>query len=305
MKPKVLLAGATGYIGKNLIASIKSEAQLYTLSKYPKEEEVQEVIWLKKDIYNYRDVVDALEGMDIAIYYLDPTKHSAKLTDATAKDLNLIAADNFGRAAAINKVTKIIYIGGSRFDRETVERLSAYGVTVEETENRVERPHVSAELQVSKYDDVRTAMNMQLPVNWSLEHMVKAYMSWLNETKGTIIHSYNEGDNFFIYLKRKDRPLLILHKVQTAEDIITMHLVGGSLTKPNIKKQGKLEFRLLKGSSKVMVHLHDYIPKVIWPIYYVSQAPFQKMMLRGFDVNCRIKNFQERLRSGESMKYTK
>ena len=45
MKPKVLLAGATGYIGKNLIASIKSEAQLYTLSKYPKEEEVQEVIW--------------------------------------------------------------------------------------------------------------------------------------------------------------------------------------------------------------------------------------------------------------------
>lgn len=305
MKPKVLLAGATGYIGKNLIASIKSEAQLYTLSKYPKEEEVQEVIWLKKDIYNYQDVVSAMEGMNIAIFYLDPTKHSAKLTDATAKDLNIIAADNFGRAAAINKVTKIIYIGGSRFDRETVERLSAYGVTVEETENRVVRPNVSAELQVSKYDDVRTAMNMQLPVSWTLDYMVKAYMSWLNETKGTIIHSYNEGDNFFIYLKRKDRPLLILHKVQTAEDIITMHLVGGSLTKPNIQKQGKLEFRSLKGSSKVMVHLYDYIPKVIWPIYYISQAPFQKMMLRGFDVDCRIKNFQQRLRSGENMKYTK
>lgn len=305
MKPNVLIAGATGYIGKNLIASIKSEAHLYTLSKYPKEQEVQEVIWLKKDIYSYQDVVSAMEDMDIAIYYLDPTKHSAKLTDATAKDLNLIAADNFGRAAAINNVAKIIYIGGTRFDRETVERLSAYGVTVEETENKVVRPNVSAELQVSKYDDVRTAMNMQLPVNWSLEHMVNEYMSWLNETKGTVIRSYRTGDNYFIYLKRRVKPLLILHKVQTADDIITMHLVGGSLTKPNIKKQGKLEFRALKGTSKVMVHLYDYIPKVMWPIYYVSQAPFQKIMLRGFDVNCRIKNFQQRNRSGENMKYTK
>lgn len=304
MKPKVLLAGVTGYIGKNLIASIKTEAQLYTLSKYPKEKEVQEVVWLKKDIYNYQEVVSAMEGMDIAIYYLDPTKHSAKLTDATARDLNIIAADNFGRAAAINKVAKIIYIGGSRFDRETVERLSAYDVKVEETENKIFRPNVSVELQVSKYDDVRTAMNMQLPVNWSLEHMINEYMSWLNETKGTVIHSYIQGDNFLIYLKRKEKPLLVLHKVQTTDDIITMHLVGGSLTKPNIQKQGKLEFRLLKGTSKVMVHLYDYIPKVIWPIYYMSQAPFQKLMLRGFDVNCRIKNFQEHIRLGENMKYT-
>lgn len=33
--------------------------------------------------------------MDIAIFYIDPNKHSAKLTQATARDLNLIAADNF------------------------------------------------------------------------------------------------------------------------------------------------------------------------------------------------------------------
>ena len=59
--------------------------------------------WLKKDIFNYRDVVDAMEGMDIAIFYLDPTKHSAKLTKASARDMNLLVADNFGRAAE-NKI---------------------------------------------------------------------------------------------------------------------------------------------------------------------------------------------------------
>ena len=48
MKPNILLAGVTGYIGKYLIESIKDEGILYTLSKYPKEKEYQEIIWLEK-----------------------------------------------------------------------------------------------------------------------------------------------------------------------------------------------------------------------------------------------------------------
>lgn len=106
MKPNILLAGVTGYIGKNLIQSIKDDATLFTMSKYPKEDEFQEVTWLKKDIYNYNDVLESMEGMDMAIYYLDPTKHSAKLTKATARDMNLIAADNFGRATAKKGIKK-------------------------------------------------------------------------------------------------------------------------------------------------------------------------------------------------------
>src|SRR5699024_3025133 len=168
MKPNILLAGVTGYIGKYLIESIKDEGILYTLSKYPKEKEYQEIIWLEKDIYNYNDVLTAMDGIDIAIFYLDPTKHSAKLTHATARDINLIAADNLWRAAAKQGVSKIIYISRSRFDVETKQRLSAYGTEVEETTAEVARPHVAVELQTSKYDDVRSALSIQLPMNWTL-----------------------------------------------------------------------------------------------------------------------------------------
>ena len=97
----------------------------------------------------------------------------------------------------------------------------------------------------------------------------------------------------------------IFKKKQTAEDIITLHLVGGKLAKPNLKKQGKLEFRLLKGTSLVMVHLYDYIPKLFWPIYYFIQAPIQGLLMRGFEIDCRIKHFQGRVQSGEKFKYTK
>lgn len=305
MKPNILLAGVTGYIGKHLIQFINSEANLFTMSKYPKENDFKDITWLKKDIFNYNDVLESMETMDIAIFYLDPTKHSAKLTQATARDMNLIAADNFGRAAAKQGVSKMIYISGGRFDDETVQRLSAYGVSVEKTETKVPRPHVAVELQVSKYDDVRSALSMQLPMNWSLNQMVDYYMSWLNETNGTLLHTYRDDNNYMIYIKDKSKPLLVLHKAYTEENMITLHLVGGTLVKPNLKKQGKLEFRKLQGTQTVIVHLYDYIPKLIWPIYYLIQSPFQGLMMRGFEIDCRIKHFNGRIQSGEDIKYTK
>ena len=40
--------------------------------------------------------------------------------------------------------------------------------------------------------------------------------------------------------------LAIFKMINTTEDIITLHLIGGKLMKPKLKKQAKLEFRLLK-----------------------------------------------------------
>ena len=307
MKPKVLLAGGTGYIGKYLSRVIENDAELYALSKYPKPDKgsTYEITWLKSDIYNYKDVVNAMAGKDIAVYYLDPTKNSAKLTQATAHDLNLIAADNFGRAATINKIKKIVYIPGSRHDIEAIERLGAYGITVDCTEFEVKRPHINVELQTSKYDDVRTAMKMIFPKKWTLNQLVGYYSQWLDETKGTFLHTKEENNNYIIYRKNSHRPLAIFNKIQTTEDIITLHLVGGKLVKSNLKKQGKLEFRLLKGSPLVMVHLYDYIPRLFWPVYYFLQASIQGLFMRGFEIDCRIKHFQGCVQSGEKFKYTK
>ncbi|PTI13148.1 NAD-dependent epimerase/dehydratase family protein [Staphylococcus warneri] len=307
MKPKVLLAGGTGYIGKHLSSVIENDTDLYVLSKYPKPEHVNatDMTWLQSDIFNYQDVVEAMKEIDIAIFYLDPTKNSAKLTQATARDLNLIAADNFGRAASVNHVKKLVYIPGSRNDNQTMERLGAYGVPVERTKLEIKRPHINVELQVSKYDDVRTAMKMVLPKKWTLDQVVEYFFNWLNKTKGTIVKTYHSDDHYYIYLKSKNKPLAIFKKVLTEDNLITLYLVGGKLVKSNAKKQGKLEFRLLKNNAIVLVHLYDYIPKMFWPVYYFVQAPLQGIMMRGFEVDCRIKHFQGRVQSGEKIKYTK
>lgn len=307
MKPNVLLAGGSGFLGKHIGSAIEHEATLYALSKYPNPQEtkIESITWLKKDIYNYKDVLSAMEGMDIAIFYIDPNKHSAKLTQATARDLNLIAADNFGRATAKTSVATIIYITGSRFDKETVERLSAYGVNVQQTEHIVKRPHINVELQVSKYDDVRNAMHIVLPKKWTLSQLVDYFMTWLGNTKGTFVNTCKEGDNYIIYGKVKHKPLAVIKIGAEVDGMITLNLVGGRLVHPNLKKQGKLEFRQLKGTQMVIVHLYDYIPRLFWPIYYVIQAPLQGLIMRGFEIDCRIKHFQGRIQDGEKIKYTK
>ena len=307
MKPNVLLAGGSGYIGKYISNAIENDVNLYALSKYPntKKEHNNRIQWLQRDIYNYEDVVAAMEGMDIAVYYLDPNKNSAKLTQATARDLNLIAADNFARAAAKQGVHKIVYVSGSRFDSETVQRLERYGVPVETTNTQIKRPHINVELQVSKYDDVRTALRIILPRKWTLTHIVDYFFTWLNETRGTFVHTHKKDDNYVIYSRYKDKPLLILKKMENDVGLVTLHLVGGSLVKPNFKKQGKLEFRQIKGTRLVIVHLYDYIPRLFWPVYYFVQAPIQGLIMRGFEIDCRIKHFNGRVQSGEKMKYTK
>lgn len=65
-----------------------------------------EMTWIQCDIFHYEQVVAAMNQVDIAVFFIDPTKNSAKITQSSARDLTLIAADNFGRAAAINQVKK-------------------------------------------------------------------------------------------------------------------------------------------------------------------------------------------------------
>ena len=88
--------------------------------------------------------------------------------------------------------------------------------------------------------------------------------------------TYSKQDHhYIIYNRNIKRPLAIFKMVNTTEDIITLHLVDGKLMKPKSKKQAKLEFRLLKGTRLIMVHLYDYIPRLFWPIYYFSCNRFK------------------------------
>ncbi|SIS40089.1 NAD(P)H-binding protein [Salimicrobium flavidum] len=142
-RPVVALTGASGYIGKNLLKKIEESADVIALSRNgDKYGDSEHVTWRSCDLYSMVDAEKALEGADIAVYLVHSMMPSAKLTQGSFEDMDVILADNFAQAAKKQNIKRIVYLTGiipndneplsrhlrSRFEVENV--LRAYGTPV-------------------------------------------------------------------------------------------------------------------------------------------------------------------------------
>ncbi|MBI5973979.1 NAD(P)H-binding protein [Staphylococcus canis] len=303
MHAKVLLAGVTGPIGQSLVNALASEYQLFTISKYPKPQKQTNVKWITGDIYNYKDVLKAMENIDIAVFFLDPTKHSAKMTRALARELNLIAADNFARAAHHHNITEIIYVSGSQFDAETIQQLSAYGTPVRQTMREMKRSHISVEFQVAKYNDIRIVHHMPKPLNWSLYEVIERFVSWISNAKGTRLLAEIEHEYIKIYKKSNGKLRATLKVEHIDANLYRLVMVKDDLARH--METPIIEFRYIAQLNWIIIQFFNYIPKVIWPVAYLLQVPYLMMLLRGFDTKCRIQVYHEKIQRGMKVNYTK
>lgn len=136
----VVIAGARGFVGQELIELLKDEYRIIGLSRRELEDE-EHVEWRRCDLFSRRDTLEALEGADFGIYLVHSMLPSARLTQGNFQDMDLICADNFARASSANGLEHVVYLGGifpesdkiSRHlaSRYEVERtLGAYGVPI-------------------------------------------------------------------------------------------------------------------------------------------------------------------------------
>ncbi|TDM12279.1 NAD(P)H-binding protein [Macrococcus lamae] len=122
---KVLLTGASGYIGGHLLKELKKDHDIVAASRSTKNKENEDnVEWKKVDLFSLKDVEEAMEGIDTAIYLVHSMMPSAKLTQASFVDMDAILADNFGRAAKTKGVKHIIFMSGIMPPDEDEENLS-------------------------------------------------------------------------------------------------------------------------------------------------------------------------------------
>ena len=140
-RPRVAVAGATGFIGSALAKVLSQRFELVGLTRSPRTslqgyDEVRRV-----DLFSRTDTLAGLENVDFAIYLVHSMMPSARLVQAKFADLDLLCADNFAKCAAEQGVKHIVYVGGlqpcgpttsahleSRLEVETA--LNTYGVPV-------------------------------------------------------------------------------------------------------------------------------------------------------------------------------
>ncbi|MCX5789349.1 MAG: NAD-dependent epimerase/dehydratase family protein [Elusimicrobia bacterium] len=109
----VLIAGATGFIGRALAERLRGRSRVIGLTRagaapapYPG------IGWRSCDLFSLLQCEKALEGVDTAFYLVHSMLPSAHLTQGSFQDMDLIMADNFARAAERAGVKQIIYLGG-------------------------------------------------------------------------------------------------------------------------------------------------------------------------------------------------
>ncbi|MGB5832272.1 MAG: NAD(P)H-binding protein [Thiohalocapsa sp.] len=115
-RPRVAIAGASGFIGTALCPGLAKHYQVVGLTRSPARADTPDaaglVTWQHCDLFRYHDVLAGLAGIDYAVYLVHSLAPSSRLTQASPRDMDLVLADNFARAAADSGVRQIIFVSG-------------------------------------------------------------------------------------------------------------------------------------------------------------------------------------------------
>ena len=111
---KVLIAGASGFVGHALIEHLlkTDDCEIVALSRSERKSHHPRLIWKKADLFSLKDITETMAGCEEAFYLVHSMLPSASLSQGTFYDFDLIIADNFVRAAKFHKLKHIIYLGG-------------------------------------------------------------------------------------------------------------------------------------------------------------------------------------------------
>ena len=111
---KILVAGASGFIGHELIDAFlcNPEIEIIALSRREQVSKHPRVEWRKCDLFSLKDLQEVMTGVNQAYYLVHSMLPSAALSQGSFYDFDLLMADNFTRAAKKASVSHIVYLGG-------------------------------------------------------------------------------------------------------------------------------------------------------------------------------------------------
>jgi uncharacterized protein YbjT (DUF2867 family) len=111
----IVIAGATGFVGHAVARQLASRAARLDIVGLTRGRRETTGAWdrlVSCDLFSLKDVEHALQGARYALYLVHSMLPSARLVQGEFADLDLICADNFGRAAKRAGVEQIVYLGG-------------------------------------------------------------------------------------------------------------------------------------------------------------------------------------------------
>ena len=114
-KTQIAIAGASGFIGTALCRELAHDYEVVAITRSPTRSKTADpdipVTWRHCDPFSMREVELALSGAEYLIYLVHNRGPSARLDQAGCRDMDVLIADNFARAACKNGIKQILYFG--------------------------------------------------------------------------------------------------------------------------------------------------------------------------------------------------
>lgn len=111
-RPKVVIAGASGFVGQALAPALAGSFHVIGLSRSPRVAGDGCDEYRACDLFSLKDAEQALQGVEYAVYLVHNMMPSTRFTQGDFADLDVVCADNFARAAAAAGVKQIVFLGG-------------------------------------------------------------------------------------------------------------------------------------------------------------------------------------------------
>lgn len=322
----IVVAGAPGLIGRALLDDLDRDFtdafRLLALTPQPPSDTANDkpYTWRRCDLFSRKQTADALKDADLAVYLVHPTGPTAALTQGDARDLKLLCADNFARAARRHDVAQIVYIdahipnpkpaGNDSLNQdlaarpEIVQALASYGATVSTLHARIpqglaahtaltKRPGASKKIARNNAPRlVRSVQRLPTPAGRDARWVARRYAEWLPQFMRPFIQvRWRDGPS--LKQPRLDflvRPLpwpILAMEFDTAVSTPDRQLYwirGGLLAGDQHGKyiDGRLEFREVLNGKWTLAAIHNFRPRLPWLIYRFTQAKIHLFVMHAF-----------------------
>ncbi len=142
---RVLVAGASGFVGQRLIRRLSETDEVIALRRSATAADgtaaAERITWRACDLFSARQTELAVHGADVAVYLVHSMLPTGRLNQGDFADVDLILADNFAQACARAGIRRIVYLGGLVPPTQTLSKhlrsrleveaaLAAYGASV-------------------------------------------------------------------------------------------------------------------------------------------------------------------------------
>jgi hypothetical protein len=302
---KVLLTGATSFIGGYLKSKLRENYEIIAVSKNiaDKPQEIN-VTWRETDLFDLKQTKQAMKDADIVVHLAHSMWPPAKLTQAKVQDVDALLADNIAKATRANDVKHIMFINSSisnigklstlfRHNLEHERILSFYGTPVTTLQNnfiggsngvaKMRRQYLLPQ-QHGNIKDVCSITRVTAPIDYTMAQVATIYADFLNKVTFNMVESAINGKHFEIKLLGVNKVLLSMEQVDQSidPDRVVYQIVGGALAKTDNNGNGTFEFRRLANSSQALVALQNFRPSLPWFFYKLTQAQLHQIVMNIF-----------------------